>query len=55
MVCCLQDFLELTPNKDVLFITGDWKANVGSQKIPGLAGKFGFGLQNEAGQSLTKV
>ena len=51
----LQDFLELTPNKDVLFITGDWKANVGSQKIPGLAGKFGFGVQNEAGQSLTKV
>ena len=51
----LQDFLELTPNKDVLFITGGWKANVGSQKIPGLAGKFGLGVQNEAGQRLTKV
>ena len=51
----LQDFLELTPNKDVLFIIGHWKPNVGSQKIPGVAGKFGLGVQNEAGQRLSKV
>ena len=46
----LQDLLELTPKKDVLFITGDWNAKVGSQGIPGVTGKFGLGLQNEAGQ-----
>ena len=50
----LQDFLELTPPKDVLFIIGDWNAKVGSQEIPGVAGKFGLGVQNEAGQSLTE-
>ena len=48
----LQDFLELTPNKDVLFIIGDWNAKVGSQEIPGVTGKFGLGVQNEAGQRL---
>ena len=48
----LQDLLELTPKKDVLFIIGDWNAKVGSQEIPGVRGKFGFGLQNEAGQRL---
>ena len=48
----LQDFLELTPKKDVLFITGDWNAKVGSQEIPGVTGKFGFGVQNEVGQRL---
>jgi len=48
----LQDFLELTPKKDVLFIMGDWNAKVGSQEIPGVTGKFGFGVQNEAGQRL---
>ena len=47
----LQDLLELTPKKDVLFITGDWK-KVGSQEIPGVTGKFGLGVQNEAGQRL---
>ena len=50
----LQDLLELTPPKDVLFITGDWNANVGSQEIPGVTGKFGLGVQNEAGQRLTE-
>ena len=49
----LQDLLELTPKKDVLFITGDWNAKVGSQEIPGITGKFDLGLQNEAGQRLT--
>ena len=49
----LQDLLELTPKKDVLFITGDWNAKVGSQEIPGVKGKFGLGVQNEAGQRLT--
>ena len=49
----LRDLLELTPKKDVLFIIGDWKAKVGSQEIPGVAGKFGFGVQTEAGQRLT--
>ena len=44
----LQDLLELTHQKDVLFITGDWNANVGSQEIPGITGKFGLGVQNEA-------
>ena len=48
----LQDLLELTPKKDVLFITGDWNAKVGSQETPGVTGKFGLGVQNEAGQSL---
>ena len=48
----LQDLLELTPNKDVLFIIGDWKAKVGSQETPGVTGKFGLGVQNEAGQRL---
>ena len=45
----LQDLLELTPKKDVLFILGDWKAKVGSQETPGVTGKFGLGVQNEAG------
>ena len=49
----LLDLLELTPKKDVLFITGDWNAKVGSQETPGVTGKFGHGLQNEAGQRLT--
>ena len=48
----LQDLLELTPQKDVLFIIGDWNAKVGSQEIPGITGKFGLGIQNEAGQRL---
>ena len=48
----LQDLLELTPQKDVLFIIGDWNAKVGSQKTPGVTGKFGLGIQNEAGQRL---
>ena len=50
----LQDLLELTPIKDVLFIIGDWNAKVGSQDIPGVRGKFGLGVQNEAGQSITE-
>ena len=45
----LQDLLELTPKKDVLFIIGDWNAKVGSQETPGVTGKFGLGVQNEAG------
>ena len=48
----LQDVLELTPKKDVLFIIGDWNAKVGSQETPGVTGKFGLGIQNEAGQRL---
>ena len=48
----LQDLLELTPKKDVLFIIGHWNTKVGSQKIPGVTGKFGLGVQNEAGQRL---
>ena len=48
----LQDPLELTPKKDVLFIIGDWNAKVGSQETPGLTGKFGLGVQNEEGQRL---
>ena len=48
----LQDLLELTPQKDVLFIIGDWNGKVGSQETPGVTGKFGFGVQNEAGQKL---
>ena len=50
----LQDLLELTPKKGVIFITGDWNEKVGSQEIPGVTGKFGLGLQNEAGQRLTE-
>ena len=50
----LQDLLELTPKKYVLFIIGAWNAKVGSQEIPGLTGKFGLGIQNEEWQSLTK-
>ena len=45
----LQELLELTPKKDVLFITGDWNAKVGGQETPGVIGKFGLGVQNEAG------
>ena len=48
----LQDLVELTPKKDVLFITGDWNAKVGSQEITRVTGKFGLGVQNEAGQRL---
>ena len=48
----LQDLPELTPKKDVLFIIGDWNAKVGSQETPGVTGKFGLGVQNEAGQTL---
>ena len=48
----LQDLLELTPKKEVLFIIGDWNAKVGSNEIPGVTGKFGLGVQNEAGQRL---
>ena len=50
----LQDLLELTPPKDVLSIIGDWNAKVGSEETPGVTGKFGLGIQNEAGQRLTK-
>ena len=50
----LQDLLELTPKKYVLFIIGDWNAKVGSQEISGITGKFGLGVQNEAGQRLTE-
>ena len=48
----LKDLLELTTKKDVLFIMGDWNAKVGSQETPGVTGKFGLGVQNEAGQRL---
>ena len=48
----LQDLLELTPKKDVLFIIGDWNTKVGSQETPGATRKFGLGVQNEAGQRL---
>ena len=48
----LQDLLELTPKKDVLFIIGDWNAKVGSQETPEVTGKFGLGIRNEAGQRL---
>ena len=48
----LQDLLELTPEKGVLFIIGDWNAKVGSQQTPGVTGKFGLGMRNEAGQRL---
>ena len=50
----LQDLLELTPQKDVLFIIGDWNAKVESQETPGVTGKFGLGVQNGAGKTLTK-
>ena len=50
----LQDLLELTPKRDVLFIIGDWNAKVGSQEIPGVTDKFGLGVQNELGQRLTE-
>ena len=50
----LQDLLELTPKKDVLFIIGDWNAKVGCQEIPGVTGKLGLGVQNEAGQRLIR-
>ena len=48
----LQDLLELTPKKDVLFIMGDWNAKAGSQETPGITGKFGLGIWNEAGKRL---
>ena len=48
----LQELLELTHKKDILFIIGDWNAKVGSQETPGVTGKFGLGVQNEAGQRL---
>ena len=51
----LQDLLELTPKKDVLFIIGTWNAKVGSQEIPGVIGKFGLGVRNEAGQRLLEL
>ena len=51
----LQDLLELTPKKDVFLIIGDWNAKVGSQETPGVTGKFGLGVQNEAGQRLIRV
>ena len=50
----LQDLLELTPRKDVLFIIGGWNVKVGSQEIPGVTGKFDLRVQNEAGQKLTE-
>ena len=50
----LQNLLELTPKKDVLFILGDWNAKVGSQETPRVTGKFGLGMQNEVGQRLTE-
>ena len=50
----LQDLLELTPKKDVLFIIGEWNAKVGREEILGVTGKLGLGVQNEAGQSLAE-
>ena len=50
----LQNLLELTPKKDILFIIGDWNAKLGSQEIPGVTGKFGLGGQNEAERRLTE-
>ena len=50
----LQDLVELTPKKDVLFIIGDWNAKVGSQETPGVTGKFGLGVQNEASRILPR-
>ena len=49
----LQDLLDITPKKDVLFIIGDWNVKLGSQETPGVTGKFGLGIWNEAGQRLT--
>ena len=51
----LQNLLELTSKNDILFIIGDWEAKVGSQEIPGVTGKFGLGMQNEAGQRLIEL
>ena len=51
----LQDLLELTPKRDVLFIMGDWNAKVGSQEIPGVTRKFSLGVQNEAGQNVLVI
>ena len=51
----LQDLLELTPKKDILFIIGDWNAKVGSQETPGVTGKFGLEIRNEAGQRLIEL
>ena len=51
----LQDLLELTAPKDVLFIIGDWNTKVGSQETPGVTGKFGLGMQNAAGQKLIGI
>ena len=51
----LKDLLELTSKKEVLFIIEDWNAKVGSQETPGVTGKFGFGIQNKAGQQLTEL
>jgi len=50
----LQDVLELTPKKDVFFIIGDWNTKIGSQETPGVTGKFGLAIQNEAGQRLVE-
>ena len=50
-----EDLLELTPKKDALFIIGDWDAKIESQEIPGVTGKFGLGLQNEAGHKANRV
>ena len=50
----LQDLIELTPQNNVLFITGNWNAKVGSQELPGVTGKFGLGVQNKAVQRLTE-
>ena len=50
----IQDLLDLTPKKDVLFIIGDWNAKVGSQEVSGVTSKLGLGVQNEAGQRLTE-
>ena len=51
----LQDLLEITSKKDIIFIIGDWTAKVGSQEIPGVTGKFGLGVQNEAKQRLAEI
>ena len=51
----LQDLLKLTPKKDVLFIIGEWNAKVGSQEMPGVTGKYGLGVQNEAEQRLRRI
>ena len=50
----LQDLIELTPQRYIIFIIGDWNAKVRSQELPGVTGKFGLGVQNEAGQRLTE-